>query len=75
MAEQLTPDERLERAWNTIAAVATGHTDVLMALSGDRRADLLRRLRTANGHLVQLEKALMAQAAEGSAPSRRAGPR
>ena len=43
-------------------------------LPGHQRTNLLRRLRSLNGHLAQLEKALMAQAAEGSGsvPPRRA---
>ena len=50
---------------NGIAGVVVGHLDQL-ATAGHQRTNLLRRLRSLNGHLAQLEKALMAQAAEGS---------
>ena len=73
-AKKLSPLERIERSMNGIASVVVGHLDQLAMLPGHQRTNLLRRLRSLNGHLAQLEKALMAQAAEGSGsvPPRRA---
>ena len=61
-AARRDPLERIERALNSLGATIIGSLDELVERGGD---DLLRRVRTAQGHLATVERALEGASASG----------